>query len=76
MSSESPASGLPHKIRALKPSTSIRQAVLDLWAALTGVEQQRCQRMYVEAAALDESDTDIARAVTDLAEAIEFLATR
>lgn len=120
------------QIRALKPATSISQAVLDLWAALAGVEQQRCQRMYVEAAALglfghepyasavreangvwlesirtflvasgaparratrmvtlldsafmgfqldlplDESDVDIARAVKDLAEAIESLAT-
>lgn len=40
------------QIRALKPAKSVRQAVLDLWAALTGAEQQRCQRMYVEAAAL------------------------
>lgn len=120
------------QIRRLKPATSIRQAVLDLWVAISGPEQQRCQRMYVEAAALglfgsepyasvvreanaiwiesirtflvasgapthrvkrmatvmeaafmgfqldlplDESDADIARAVKDLAEAIESLAT-
>ena len=121
------------QIRALKPATSLRQAVLDLWAAVTDVEQQRCQRMYVEAAALglfghepyasavrdangvwldsirtflvasgapvrratpmvtlldsafmgfqldlplDEDNGDMTRAVKDLAEAIEFLATR
>jgi AcrR family transcriptional regulator len=40
------------QIRALKPAGSVRQAVLNLWSALTGAEQQRCQRMYVEAAAL------------------------
>lgn len=120
------------QIRALQPAKSVRQAVLDLWVALTGVEQQRCQRMYVEAAALglfghepyasavreanavwlesmrnflvasgtpprrsqrvvtlldsafmgfqldltlDEMEVDIARAVQDLADAIESLAT-
>lgn len=40
------------QIRALAPAKSVRQSVLDLWVAMTGVEQQRCQRMYVEAAAL------------------------
>ena len=40
------------QIRELKPATSVRQAVLDLWVASTGVEQQQCQRVYVEAAAL------------------------
>jgi len=120
------------QIRALSPAPSVRQAVLELWAAVTAADQQRCQRMYVEAAALglfghepyasavreanrvwldsvrdflvesgapkrraqrmvtlldsafmgflldltlDESDADIARAVRDLSEAIEALAT-
>lgn len=40
------------QIQAMKPAETVREAVLALWAALTGVEQQRCQRMYVEAAAL------------------------
>ncbi|MGZ5421143.1 MAG: TetR/AcrR family transcriptional regulator [Aeromicrobium sp.] len=40
------------QIQALKPAATVREAVLALWAALTGMEQQRCQRMYVEAAAL------------------------
>lgn len=39
-------------IRALPPATSVRQAVLDLWAAVTRPELDRCQRVYVEAAAL------------------------
>lgn len=40
------------QIGELRPASSIRQAVLDLWVAISGPEQQRCQRMYVEAAAL------------------------
>lgn len=40
------------QLRALKPAASIRQAVLDLWVAINVADQQRCQRMYVEAAAL------------------------
>ena len=40
------------QIHQLEPASSIRQAVLDLWVALSGPEQQRCQRMYVEGAAL------------------------
>lgn len=120
-------------LRGLTPARSVRQAVLDLWVSISGAEQQRCQRVYVEAAALglfghepyssavreanaiwfaamrdflvasgaparrvqrmltlvdsafmgfqldqplDESDDDIARAVQDLADAIEALATR
>ncbi len=40
-------------IDAMAPAASLRQAVLDLWATYTEHEQvQRCQRMYVEAAAL------------------------
>ena len=39
-------------IRQLPPSRDVRRAVRDLWAAMTGAELQRCQRMYVEAAAL------------------------
>ena len=39
-------------IRALPPSADVRAAVLDLWAAVTSPRLERCQRMYVEAAAL------------------------
>ena len=39
-------------INAMEPSPSLRQAVLDLWATYTEHQVQRCQRMYVEAAAL------------------------
>ena len=40
------------QIRALPPSRDVRQAVLDLWAAASSPRIERCQRMYVEAAAL------------------------
>jgi AcrR family transcriptional regulator len=40
------------EIRALSPSPDVRSAVLDLWAAVTSPRLARCQRMYVEAAAL------------------------
>jgi AcrR family transcriptional regulator len=39
-------------IRALPPAVDVRTAVLDLWAAVTQPRLDRCQRMYVEAAAL------------------------
>jgi AcrR family transcriptional regulator len=39
-------------IRALPPAGDVRRAVLDLWAAVTSPQLDRCQRMYVEAAAL------------------------
>jgi AcrR family transcriptional regulator len=39
-------------IRAMAPSPSLQQAVLDLWETFTERQLQRCQRMYVEAAAL------------------------
>ncbi|MCW2788454.1 MAG: TetR/AcrR family transcriptional regulator [Aeromicrobium sp.] len=39
-------------IQALPPSPSVHQAVVDLWAAFGDPQLQRCQRMYVEAAAL------------------------
>ena len=39
-------------IRELQPSPSVRQAVIDLWEAWEGPELVRCQRLYVEAAAL------------------------
>ena len=39
-------------IRAVPPSADLRSAVLDLWAAVTTGDQQRCQRLYLEAAAL------------------------
>ena len=40
------------KIRALPASPSVRQAVIDLWEAWEVPEMLRCQRLYVEAAAL------------------------
>ena len=40
------------EIRALPASPDVRTAVLDLWAAVTSPRLARCQRMYVEAAAL------------------------
>lgn len=39
-------------IRALPPSVDVRAAVRELWAAASSSELERCQRTYVEAAAL------------------------
>ena len=39
-------------IAALGPSPDLRTAVEDLWAAVTSPTLERCQRLYVEAAAL------------------------
>jgi AcrR family transcriptional regulator len=39
-------------LRELPPSRDLRTAVLDLWQAVTTGSQERCQRLYVEAAAL------------------------
>lgn len=39
-------------VRAMAASPSVRQAILDLWDTLTEPVMARCQRMYVEAAAL------------------------
>ncbi len=39
-------------IRALSPSSDVRRAVVDLWAGVSAPHQARCQRLYVEAAAL------------------------
>jgi AcrR family transcriptional regulator len=39
-------------IRAMPPSPDARRAVLDLWATVTSPAQARCQRLYVEAAAV------------------------
>ena len=39
-------------IRAMEPSADVRGAVLDLWAVVTSAPLNRCQRLYVEAAAL------------------------
>jgi len=39
-------------IQALPTSSSVRQAVLDLWEAFEVPQLLRCQRLYVEAAAL------------------------
>jgi AcrR family transcriptional regulator len=40
------------EIGSLPPSTDVRSAVLDLWRAVRQPRLDRCQRMYVEAAAL------------------------
>src|SRR6187200_3709684 len=39
-------------IRALAPSPDVRRAVLDLWTTVNSPAQARCQRLYVEAAAI------------------------
>ena len=39
-------------LRELPPSPDLRTAVLDLWRAVTTGPEERCQRVYVEAAAL------------------------
>ena len=39
-------------LRELPASPGLRSAVLDLWRLMTTGPQQRCQRLYVEAAAL------------------------
>src|SRR5680860_471493 len=39
-------------ILALPPSAGVRAAVVDLWRAVSTPSQARCQRLYVEAAAL------------------------
>lgn len=39
-------------LRSLPPSARVAEAVPDLWRAVTSPELDRCQRMYVEAAAL------------------------
>jgi len=39
-------------VRALPRPRSVRSAVLQLWAAWTSGQLERCQRLYVEAAAL------------------------
>ena len=39
-------------VRSLPPSADVRTAVLDLWSVVTAPPVDRCQRMYVEAAAL------------------------
>jgi AcrR family transcriptional regulator len=40
------------EMRGLPPAADVRRAVLDLWAMVTSPRLARCQRMYVEAAAL------------------------
>jgi AcrR family transcriptional regulator len=40
------------EITALRPSRDVRRAVLDLWRVSSAEPMDRCQRMYVEAAAL------------------------
>jgi AcrR family transcriptional regulator len=40
------------QIRRLPPAADVRAAVLGLWQAVTAPTLDRCQRMYVEAAAL------------------------
>ena len=45
-------------IHAIPASADVRQAVLDLWAVVSAPEQARCQRLYVEAAALGVLGTE------------------
>ncbi len=45
-------------IRDLEPSANVRQAVIDLWTAMSTPEQARCQRLYVEAAAMGVLGTE------------------
>jgi AcrR family transcriptional regulator len=40
------------EVRALAPTADVRSAVLALWQAVTSPRLDRCQRLYVEAAAL------------------------
>jgi AcrR family transcriptional regulator len=40
------------QVNALTPSRDLRSAVVDLWAALQGEPTERCNRIYIEAAAL------------------------
>jgi AcrR family transcriptional regulator len=40
------------EVRALPPAPDVRRAVLGLWTMVTSPPLARCQRMYVEAAAL------------------------
>ena len=40
------------EVRALAPAPDVRTAVLTLWEAVTSPRLDRCQRLYVEAAAL------------------------
>jgi len=40
------------EVQRLRPAPDLRRAVLDLWTATTSGQLERCQRMYVEAAAL------------------------
>src|SRR5690606_783860 len=45
-------------IESLPPSRTVRAAVLRLWEALVSPELDRCQRVYVQAAALGILGTD------------------
>ncbi len=40
------------EVRALDPAPDLRRAVISLWSATTTGQLERCQRLYVEAAAL------------------------
>ena len=40
------------ELRALPPAPDVRRAVVALWSAMTSDQLDRCQRVYVEAAAL------------------------
>lgn len=40
------------EVRALQRAPDVRSAVLHLWTAMTAGQLERCQRLYVEAAAL------------------------
>lgn len=64
------------QIAGLKAAASVRQAVLDLWIAISTPEQQRCQRMYVEAAALGLLGGDPYASAVRTANAIWFESLR
>lgn len=64
------------QIAALTAASSVRQAVLDLWIAISTPEQQKCQRMYVEAAALGLLGREPYASAVQAANAIWFEALR
>jgi AcrR family transcriptional regulator len=57
-------------IRALAPSADVHRAVLDLWSTVNSPALARCQRLYVEAAALGVLGTEPHRSVIAEANAL------
>ncbi|MDQ6641120.1 MAG: TetR/AcrR family transcriptional regulator [Actinomycetota bacterium] len=56
-------------VRVLGPSADAHSAVLDLWRTVNSAAQARCQRLYVEAAALGVLGTEPYRSVVSEANA-------